>query len=382
MFASKELFNRIFKEDKSQKEYIIFNHSDKTWVMPTDSLRMAFDMYQPSTFKGKMLKKLIIIFSSNSKILYKLGCIKTRLQMDNRVQEYIENAVDKKNISIAAYMGDTTTKQNNKSTLQVYDKEGLICYAKVTEEKEVKKIFSHEIETLRFLNNLGVDNIPKVFGECEIDGMSIFVQSTTKLPGEKVRIKFGQRQIEFIKSITEKTKKELNYQETDYYRYVHYLKENLKDFNDKGQNILEKAITYIEQILGEKEHGYAFFHGDFTPWNVYYTDNQLYAFDFEYCYHSMPEYMDIFHYLTQMSFLGYNNGTGATVHLYKKYRKLIGAYVKDPDWTYMCYLVWIISFYHKRTKGKISHVADKVEYWISLLEYMYIVCLKDMIYCK
>lgn len=370
MFENKELLNKIFSQNKeNQKEYIIFKHSDKTWVMPKDSLKTAFDMYQPSTFKGKLLKKLILLWKSNAKILCKLECEKAKLQIDDKVKAYIEKVAGKKDISIAAYMGDTTSRQNNKATLQVYDKNGLICYVKVTEDKEVAKTFEREIEVLKFLEDKGIANVPKVMGECVIDGMNIFVQSTSKQPGEKVKLEFGRRQLEFIENIVDKTSKELDYNDTDFCKVVQYLKNNIEDFNTSEQNILKTSINYIEKELTEKKLHYAFLHGDYTPWNVYYTEKQLNAFDFEYCYDTMPEYMDIFHYLTQMSFLGRNNETGATVHLYKKYRKLIGEYVRNPDLVYVCYLVWAISFYHNRTEGKITRITDKIEQWISLLDY-------------
>lgn len=93
-------------------------------------------------------------------------------------------------------------------------------------------------------------------------------------------------------------------------------------------------------------------------------------FDFEYCSFSKPCYIDIFHYLTQMSLLGCGNDGKQTILLYEKKKELIEKYVHDADFTYMCYLIDIIGFYKKRTIRR-NKVVDK-EYgrWIAILEYL------------
>lgn len=372
MFENKELLNEIFSQEnkENQKEYIIFTHSDKTWVMPKDSLKTAFDMYQPSTFKGKLLKKLILFLKPNTKILCKLECKTARLQINDKVKTYIEKVAAKKDISIAVYMGDTTSKQNNKATLQVYDKNRLICYVKVTEDKEVAKTFNHEIEELKFLEDKGINNIPKVMGVCVIDGMNIFVQSTKKPPYQKVKLKFGSRQIDFIDGIIQATKVKLPYENTDFYLAVKYLKSKSDDFSSEEKSTLMQSIEIIEEKLAEKPQEYAFSHGDYTPWNIYYNSGELNAFDFEYCSHTMPCHIDIFHYLTQMCFLGFQEEVGKTIHIYKNNRKLLKQYICDPDFTYLCYLVYIVSFYKKRTEKESETVNEKYSKWIGIIEYL------------
>ena len=99
--------------------------------------------------------------------------------------------------------------------------------------------------------------------------------------------------------------------------------------------MINKALSIIEEELTGKESEYAFSHGDYTPWNVYFVNREIYSFDFEYCSQTMPPYIDAFHYLTQLSILGMHNEVGKTVHLYKKYRKILEEYIQDPDFTYM-----------------------------------------------
>ena len=73
LFDNKELLNEIFICENTGDNYIIFEHDDKVWVMPELGLETAFEMYQPSTVKGKIYKIIAIALRNNSWVLDKLG---------------------------------------------------------------------------------------------------------------------------------------------------------------------------------------------------------------------------------------------------------------------------------------------------------------------
>ena len=366
----KELLNKLFKESETDKEYIVFHHSDKTWIMPSENLEPAFEMYQPSTIKGKVLKSCIKLFHTNEKILHKLGCEKKKLSFDVDILSYLQKMINEKNVYIAAYMGDTTTKQNNKMTLQVYNDKKILCYVKVSEEPEVLENFSREINSLKYLEGKGITNIPKVLGDEEIQGRRVFVQSTDKPLKQQVRLEFGKDQIEFIENIVKKTKTDVKYETSQFYESIQYLKSVTAEFEEQEQSIIEKAVRQVETYAKEKGLEFAFSHGDYTPWNVYYVDGELFAFDFEYCYQTMPCYMDIFHYFTQFSIMGQHNDVEKTILLYQERKEMLKEYVENPDVVYVCYLLHIIAFYHNRTNGRKELLQEQIEFWIRLLEYL------------
>ena len=364
-----------------ENPYIIFTHSDKIWVMPQKSLNVAFDMYQPSTVKGRILKGLIKICRNNEKVLLKLGCKKADLSYSKALKSYLEGITGKSDLKVAAYMGDCSSRQNNKVTLQVYDDE-ILCYVKITEDEEVEMAFNNEISSLKYLQERGIENVPKVLGDDEINGLKVFTQSTNKLLGDRVKLQFKRMHIDFIKDIVDNTVQKCVYEETDFYKSVQYLKENSVDLGNNAQSVINKALSTLEEELTGKESEYTFSHGDYTPWNVYFANRKIYSFDFEYCSQTMPPYIDVFHYLTQLSILGMHNEVGKTVHLYKKYRKILEEYIKDPDFIYMCYLVHIIGFYHHRTKDRIELIQDKIELWVGILNYFNVRRAKKQIFQK
>lgn len=105
---SKQLLNKIFIQDKSADEYLVFNHSDKTWIMPVENILPALDMYQPSSIKGKILKSLIKSFYKN-KMIEKFGCKIEKLRLDKKVLEGLNISDNHGKIYVAAYMGDTSS---------------------------------------------------------------------------------------------------------------------------------------------------------------------------------------------------------------------------------------------------------------------------------
>lgn len=366
----KELLNKLFIENETDTKYIILDHGDKTWVMPEENLKPALEMYQPSTMKGKMLKSCIKLFHESKTLLKRIGCQKKNLSFQPDILSYLQKTMNEQNIYIAAYMGDTSAKQNKKITLQVYDNQRILCYAKVSEEREVLENFSREIVSLNYLEEKGVTNIPKVLGDEEIQGLRIFVQSTDKPLKQQVRLKFGREQIEFIDKIVNKTKQDTSYESSQFYNSVQYLKRVVPQFEDKKQSVMKAAIRQVETYVEEEGLEFAFSHGDYTLWNVYYVDKELFAYDFEYCYQTMPCYIDVFHYLTQLSIMGHHNGAEKTYKLYQENKKNLEEYMSNPDVIYICYLLHIIAFYHKRTKGKVELVGKQMEIWMELLEFM------------
>lgn len=370
MFENKSLLRQIFLKTDSGDKYIVFEHDDKTWLLPMAKLKPALEMYQPSTRKGRILKKLVRYCNGVSFVASKIGVNQTTVSVNENIKEYISSAIGTNDFYIAGYMGDTSSKQNDKVTLQIYNDKELVCYAKITKNPEVSDTFKHEIEALRFLEDKGIKNVPKVLGEDCIDGMNIFLQTTEKPLYQKVRLDFEKEQIEFICKMVDASNKKLDYKETDFYNSVQYLKANLDDFNAEEKVILKNSIEKIEEVLSKKTSEYSFSHGDYTPWNVYYKDGILHAFDFEYCSYTMPSFIDVFHYLTQMSLLGFNEEVGKTIHIYKKNRKLLEQYICNPDFTYLCYLLSIVSFYKKRTEYDAESVNEKYSKWIGIMDYL------------
>ena len=363
------LLKKIYVDPNSSEEndqHILFTHADKTWVMPERAVEGAMDMYQPSTCAGKKLKKSVVkknktpFYARSSKVE------KANIEIDKGIRKQLEELLDISNFYVATYMGDSTTSQNDKAVLQIYSDDEIYAYVKVTTNAENAKRFEKEANALRFLREAGIEYVPRVIGLDLDSEVKMFAQSSDKPMGQEVKLEFNEQILDTVKDIVGKTKKNIEYKDSDFCKSVEYLKTQMDVFDKEQQSIVDEAIKKVES----SDINFAFSHRDFTPWNVYYVGDEIRLFDLEYCSESMPEYVDVFHYLTQTTLLGKRYTAQCVMREYEHQLDLIKEYVNDPKFTYICYLLWIISFYIERVDQNIDRIIEKLDVWVEMLEYL------------
>lgn len=359
----RDLLNRIY--ESSDEQSLVFTHADKIWVMPSSASKGAMDMYQPASRAGKCLKNSVVkkgktpLFARGSKVK------KVQCSLASDVRAQLEDILGISEFYVASHMGDTSTYQNEKVVLQIYNDNEIFAFVKVTDNAEVAEAFEREAKAIKDLRTLGIENIPRVIGLKENDGLTYFAQSNNKPMEQEVRLEFNEQVIQNVERIVSKTKVEMPYGESEFCGYVEDLKNNLSIFDKEQQSVLEETIGQVEGVTD-----FAFTHGDYTPWNVYYLKDEIQMFDMEYCSFSMPAYVDVFHYLSQTALLTKRYTAQCAMREYEKYSDLMGEYMDDPKFAFICYLVWIISFYIKRSESDIDQINNKLDVWVEMLEYL------------
>ena len=187
------------------------------------------------------------------------------------------------------------------------------------------------------------------------------------LAGKWYDANFDEELFKTINQIVDSTKTKISYKDTDFCEYTEFLKKHLESFDQDQKSIIEEAIQIIEE--GEINE-YSFSHGDFTPWNTYYINDELKMFDLEYASWSMPPFIDIFHYLSQSALLGQRYTAQCVMREYERKLDLIKKYVDDPKITFIYYLVWVVSFYIKRADNNIDRIENALNVWVEMLEYL------------
>ena len=81
------------------------------------------------------------------------------------------------------------------------------------------------------------------------------------------------------------------------------------------------------------------YHGDFTPWNTFVDDGQLFVFDWEYAQRSCPPLLDKYHWFTQTWI--FEKHYGAEKILEESHKKL----ANSNNFSYLCYLIVTIATY-------------------------------------
>lgn len=359
----RELLQKLYSS--SDESTLVFTHADKIWVMPECAVEGAMEMYQPSSRGGECLKKCVVkkhktpFYARASKIK------KTNQSLSKEFRKQLEELLGISDFYVATYMGDTSTLQNDKAVLQIYGDDEIYAYVKVTTNAENAKRLEKEANAIKKLNDLGIECVPRLIGVDLDSEIKMLAQVNEKPMGQKVKLDFNKQVLDTVKEIVEKTTKSIEYKDSEFCKYVDYLKKHLDIFDQDQKPIVEEAIKTVET----EDLTFAFAHGDYTPWNVYYVKDEMRLFDMEYCSDTMPAYMDVFHYLSQSSLLGKRYTAQCVMRDYERSLDLLKEYIAEPKNTYICYLVWIISFYIQRTKD-IESIREKLDVWVEMLEYL------------
>lgn len=357
---------KIIYSSSAESKNLVFTHTGKTWVMPKDAVNGAMDMYQPASFMGRKVKNSLIKKHKTPFFCRGSKAVEKKIEINPEIKQQLEEILGISNFYVATYMGEQWTSQNDKAVLQIYSDDEIYAYVKVTTNPNNAKRFEKKANALRQIRESGIECVPKVIGLDLDSEVKMFAQSSDKPMGQEVKLEFNEQILDTIKDIVVKTKKDIEYKDTDFCKSVEYLKKQMDVFDKEQQSIVDEAIKKVES----SDINFSFSHGDFTPWNVYYVGDEIRLFDLEYCSGSMPEYVDVFHYLTQTTLLGKRYTAQCAMREYEHQLDLISEYVENPKLTYICYLVWIISFYIKRADKNIDRIREALDVWVEMLEYL------------
>lgn len=362
-----EVFDEIFEENPLGEKYYKIDNGYKTWIIPAKNMQMGYGIYQVSSFRGKLVK-YILPRLKNIKIIRKLArCEETYLQVSKDVHNVIRKYY-KGEYQCSVYYGNLDTEQNYKATIQVYNKKNILFYIKATQSEVVKSAMERETNALKELKQNGFDNIPEVIALESVGKWTFFVQTAKGIHG-KTKLKFDEKHWAFLEEILKRTKVKCSYETTDMCDYLNYLEQQLEINPDLSQyKILNSSIEVVKKWLQEDENIYSFAHGDFTPWNMYNAQNDIYVFDFEYCMNRTIPFMDFFHFICQTNLIAYNMNTEKTIKEYRRYKAKLEKYLGDADKAFVGYLLFVISFYIMRKNGDYDTNNKQFQYRIRLLE--------------
>lgn len=334
------------------KYYQITNSDGKQWVMPAENMRVGMMLYQPSAWTGKMLKALLPwlvwcgIVRKNLHI-QEVEC-PISASLDRRLQEILGESV----LEYAAFNGTPCVHQ--KQTVQIYRGAQILGYCKVTCNPEIATLFGHERDYLQGLDEHKVEGVPRCLA-CEQlpTGEWIFVQSTVKTMQSSVDHVLGGRQLEFLEQLHQKTSVECGFRDSDLYRSLLRIENCLYGFEADEQVVIRQAYYMVKQhFTSTNRHAFSAYHSDFTPWNMFVEDGQLFVFDWEYATKTSIPYLDMIHYLFQSCIFERHAGAEEIYRcLMVENEKLLCRYFDDLKLAVAAYLLDMLGMYVVRDAG-------------------------------
>ena len=197
------------------------------------------------------------------------------------------------------------------------------------------------------------------------NGVYMLVQTTRKTDRSQVIHDWGHLHDGFLRDMAVKTKQRLVFEETDYYKILNELSMHLDWLpSDEGRELVRGVLEKVRNKNKHKMVEYGAYHADFTPWNTFVEQGELFVFDWEYAQMTYPPMLDRYHFFTQTA-------------IFEKHwhSDEIMAYVKsaEGDWIdeteYQLYLLDIISRFTLRERGHFSgDVAHSINVWTETLK--------------
>ena len=350
--------------EDSPSFYRIENKDGKVWLMPVSRLRTAMHLYQPSGRNGKLLKRWFPMLHRLPLLKQKLHIETIRCCLAEDLYGKLCKLFNRDRLEYAMFCGTPCVHQ--KLTIQISVGKRILGYCKVCDHRDVISLFNREGEFLKRIKQLGVDNVPGILfvGEWR-SGIHLLVQTTTKTSYSQVIHEWGTLHEEYLEKLFAKTKRELPFEETDYYHTLSELREHIDWLpSEEARALLGNAIdkVFVENKGQMVEYGA--YHADFTPWNMFEEQGRLFVFDWEYAQMTYPPMLDRYHFFTQTA-------------IFEKHWQAdeIMAYAQSADgnWIdkaeYRLYLLDIIARFTIRERGNIDgDIAHSMDIWIELLK--------------
>ena len=343
------------------KRYIrITNKDRKVWILPCRNLRTALCLYQPSSAKGKTLKRM--------------GIQEQKEGIPKDLRKYLSEVyTDANNIQFSAFLGTPGTHQ--KVTVQISKDNKILGYCKVTESQEIYSIFQHEQMVLKYLSDHGIVDIPRCI-RCDVlgDNKYVFVQTTVKTINSSVRHELGSLELEFIHRLAENTEVTMDFKQTDFFQSIQRLQEGLSVLEKNGFHTYELGVICRNVTAYYQNHSrFSAYHRDFTPWNSFVENGKLFVFDFEYATLQYPAYLDAIHYLFQTAIFEKDMTASEIYTLYRRESDtgVLKGLFENSKIALQSYLADMISLYLARGEGALQDdgTVKLLTIWIDLCGY-------------
>lgn len=383
-FLGRFVTNNLQSDKQTETLGILPSIKNPRWLVPVknkDLFISSLALYQPSLIRARLLKKLTLLAAQGG-LTNLLIRDKAYFQKDD---ELIKEIFKRSDLEYAIFTGTEGTHQ--KITIQVMNKKGeILGYIKLSENDDIDKLLKNEAEILGDLLGLELKSglFPKVIYNGELKGTNVLILDTLKSVHSTFSSKLSDRHINFLSEIFLKTARVSKYMES---RFSESLRERLEDLKNrrleterleiKGlKDLYERSLDYVDKEIGRVEIPFGLCHRDFTPWNTFFYNGQIYAFDWEYAKRDYPPMLDIFHFIVQ---------DGITVrHL--KPNGLLKRVLKNGKWLsqysslvgikenlilplLICYLLDISLLYIEREDGNLEAGVQKmVDKWKSVME--------------
>lgn len=324
-------------------------------------MTVGLELYQPSGFKGKLLKSILPKIHFIPGITDLIHATSERVSLRQDIIETAEKAFGVRGLNYSIFGGTPSVHQ--KITIQFSHGKKILGYCKLSDSEPIGQLFSHESKLLDHLASTGIKGIPACL-VCDTlsDGTHIFIQSTVKTLRSYSPHHWTPLHESFLRQLSALTSARMPFQSTDLYASLRALNDNISRLPARFEDVILSRIDNIFKAKANTEVEYSAFHADFTPWNMIIEGDRLFVFDWEYARLSYPPMLDRYHFFIQQA-----------LHVTHLSPQQIHENMQAMPWynpeDYTIYLLDIISRFTLRENGALSpSLINMLDIWTNLLE--------------
>ncbi|MGE4095784.1 MAG: phosphotransferase [Candidatus Binatia bacterium] len=299
------------------------------WLIPLDNRQIissSLALFQPTLFTAGLIKRAALTLTAFG---MSSAWARPKLYLSptpTSISEYFGCS----GLRFAYFTG--TDSPHRKITVQAMDVEGRIRgYAKATTNALVRPLLRHEAETLTRVRLLRLKSalIPEVLFSGEVGATTVLVTDTLKRPSTRSTVTLQPKHIAFLRELAQRTARATSGSGSS---HAASLSGRLNSVSDRLPTAWLNRLTDAIRRCGAENPSQLFrslTHGDFTPWNSFFVDDQLYVFDWEYAQDDMPASNDLFHFLLANPRMRNRSPEAVVETLANRFGDVIGAATKD-----------------------------------------------------
>ena len=338
------MLDLILHQDKAGQSFCQVTNSDgKTWLIPRSDIRTSLEIYQPNSVRGVLFKSLLPFVAWSGRLCSIVGISTDSFELDEAIRSLVDRLYGSE-CQVAAFSG--TPSPDQKVTIQVSQNKIVRGYLKVANSSKVSRLLYAEAAALGYLKVHGVTHIPMVRYVGRVGTVWCLVQNNIKHKRFYSPVQLTSCHWDFLDQMTAKTLCTAQFEDTDACNTLKELGARVSMLNVEEQLVVAKAMAELDDVWAGKRGQFAFYHGDFTPWNTAINPDGLWAFDFEYAMKLYPPYLDTFHFFIQTKLFIERAGIDEiTQGISRLFRMLKNRVETDPVLLFRFYLLTIINLY-------------------------------------
>jgi thiamine kinase-like enzyme len=278
------------------------------WVYPKSTSYPSFlNFYSTSTLKAKLFNILIkLAFALKLRNYVKSGSLNLKIKKHSILDDILKaNSWD----GFSIFTG--TKGLNRKIIVELNKKKETFLFVKIALNKNSRKLLQNEYTKIQFINKLGLDSViaPEVNHYNVTKGYLALSNIKPKNDGQTTN--FTLPHAITLREVLNNTLETHSLYELDFFKNIEKSIMEIRAQNKRQRKIgnfefgnLFKGLENLYNDLDiESKCNTSVSHCDFTPWNIFLGEKELFVIDWELSEFKTPVFYDLFHFVFQSSIL-------------------------------------------------------------------------------